>query len=94
MTAESEPTIKATPGQWFPLGATQVDGGVNFAVTSSDATSVQVCLFDENGVETRVSLPEQDGGVWHGVVAGGCTRPRRLLDDSARTVWCNQYHTR
>jgi isoamylase len=65
-----EPAVRARPGQWFPLGATPVDGGVNFAVTATDATSVDLCLFDPDGHESRVALPERDGGVWHGVVGG------------------------
>ncbi|HEX4244519.1 MAG TPA: alpha-amylase family glycosyl hydrolase, partial [Acidimicrobiales bacterium] len=72
MTARSDPTIGVRPGQWFPLGATPVDGGVNFAVTATDAASVDLCLFDEDGHETRMALPERDGGVWHGMATGVC----------------------
>jgi isoamylase len=58
------------PGSWFPLGATLSDGGVNFAVTASQAERVDVCLFDGHGSETRIPLPECDGGIWHGLVPG------------------------
>jgi isoamylase len=70
VTADPGPAVRARPGQWFPLGATPVEGGVNFAVTATDADSVDLCLFDPEGHETRVPLPERDGGVWHGMVAG------------------------
>jgi glycogen operon protein len=53
----------------FPLGATPVAGGANFAVASG-ADAVHLCLFDEVGTETRVGLTEYDAGVWHGFVAG------------------------
>jgi glycogen operon protein len=70
VTATDEPslTLKARPGNWARLGATAVDGGVNFAVASTVAESVQVCLFDPDGTETRVDLDDYDAGVWHGVV--------------------------
>jgi glycogen operon protein len=52
------------------LGATIVEGGVNFAVASTVAESVTVCLFDADGAETRFDLDDYDAGVWHGVVPG------------------------
>ena len=60
----------ARPGLWFPLGATVRDGGTNFAVASGMADGMLLCLFDEQGAETRIPLPERDGGVWHGFVPG------------------------
>ena len=59
---------RALPGSMFPLGATPVAGGANFAVASG-ADAVHLCLFDEAGTETRVGLTEYDAGVWHGFVA-------------------------
>ncbi|MGB5739348.1 MAG: glycogen debranching protein GlgX [Woeseia sp.] len=59
------------PGQPGPLGATVVDGGVNFAVHSSIAESVFLCLFDETGREfLRRELPAYHDGIWHGFLAG------------------------
>lgn len=52
------------------LGATVTEGGVNFAVFSQNASQIFVCLFDNNGTETRVPLPECTGGIWHGHVSG------------------------
>ena len=54
----------------FPLGAHPVEGGVRFAVSSTVADAVQVCLVDEHGGESRVELTEQTFGVWHGTVPG------------------------
>ena len=58
-------------GQPGPLGATWTKKGVNFAVYSSHATRVEVCLFDDkSGRETgRFELPERTGDVWHGLVS-------------------------
>jgi glycogen operon protein len=37
-------------------------------VFSEVAEYVELCLFDADGIETRVTLPEVDGFVWHGFV--------------------------
>jgi isoamylase len=58
------------PGDWFPLGATATTDGTNFALGAEGADSVDLCLFDAEGRETRLPLPEYDGGVWHGFVPG------------------------
>jgi glycogen operon protein len=58
------------PGRAHPLGATPDGGGVNFAVFSDNATRMELCLFDRSGKETRLDLPERDGGVWHGYLEG------------------------
>ncbi|MCA9534615.1 MAG: glycogen debranching protein GlgX [Myxococcales bacterium] len=62
------------PGVPYPLGAVFDGTGTNFAVFSASAKSVELCLFDEHGVEQRIELPESTGGVFHGylpeVVAG------------------------
>src|SRR5579884_3392956 len=52
----------------FPLGATWDGLGVNFALFSSNATKVELCLFDESGERelTRIELPEYTDEVWHG----------------------------
>jgi isoamylase len=61
--------LKARPGDRTYLGATVRDDGVNFAVASTVADSVDVCLFAADGAETRFELDEYDAGVWHGLVA-------------------------
>ncbi|HEY3881583.1 MAG TPA: glycogen debranching protein GlgX [Trebonia sp.] len=62
--------LKVLPGTGAQLGAIPGDGGVNFAVASTVAESVTLCLFDAGGAETRVELPEYTAGVWHGFVPG------------------------
>jgi glycogen operon protein len=59
--------MRVWPGRPAPLGAS-VDGeAINIAVFAGSATSgVEVCFFDDNGVEERIDLPERSGGVWHG----------------------------
>jgi isoamylase len=52
------------------LGATWDGSGTNFAVASSVADAMTLCLFDEAGKETRIPLVDYDAGVWHGFVPG------------------------
>jgi isoamylase len=68
MTQTSAPPV--TPGQPYPLGATWDGEGVNFALYSENATRVEVCIFDENGEETRLQLRERTAFVWHGYLPG------------------------
>jgi glycogen operon protein len=56
------------PGKPYPLGATYDGTGVNFAVFSEVADRIELCLIDDDLVETRIDLPEVDGFVWHGYV--------------------------
>ncbi len=59
------------PGEPGPLGATVHDDGVNFAVRSSVAEAVFLCLFDEHGEEfLRRELPARTHGIWHGFLPG------------------------
>jgi glycogen operon protein len=67
-------TLKARPGNRTYLGATVQADGVNFAVASTIADSVDVCLFDASGAETRFQLDEYDAGTWHGFVPGVTAR--------------------
>ncbi|MFZ2490796.1 MAG: glycogen debranching protein GlgX [Thermoanaerobaculia bacterium] len=54
------------PGRPYPLGATWDGVGTNFSVFSEVASRIELCLFDENGEETRVDLPEVTAYIWHG----------------------------
>ncbi len=54
------------PGKPYPLGATYDGMGTNFSIFTEMAESVELCLFDENGSEARVTLPEVTGFCWHG----------------------------
>ncbi len=58
------------PGRPSPLGANFDGSGVNFALFSEVADRVELCLIDEDDVETRLELCEVDGFVWHGYVPG------------------------
>ena len=61
-------TVKTWPGKPYPLGATWLGNGVNFAIFSEHATSVELCLFDNIDApkeNVRVPLREQTGQVWH-----------------------------
>ncbi|WP_101830234.1 glycogen debranching protein GlgX [Frankia canadensis] len=53
-----------------PLGVRFDGTGVNVAVAAPGADAVEFCLFDAAGAETRHRLPERDGEVWHGRLAG------------------------
>ena len=73
MTQAADPTVTPAvaelwPGKAYPLGATYDGSGTNFAVFSEAAEKVELCLFDADGAETRVTLPEVDGFVWHGFI--------------------------
>jgi glycogen operon protein len=57
--------VDSWPGSAYPLGATFDGSGTNFALFSESAEKIELCLFDENGAETRVVLHEVDAFVWH-----------------------------
>src|SRR2546430_13023935 len=60
--------VKTWLGFPYPLGATWLGNGVNFALFSEAATSVDLCLFDnidppqEN---VRIPVTEHTDQVWH-----------------------------
>ncbi len=58
------------PGEPFPMGATFDGSGCNFSLFSEVAERVELCLFDEDGTETRVDLPEVTAFVHHGYLPG------------------------
>ncbi|WP_424189147.1 glycogen debranching protein GlgX [Actinokineospora sp. G85] len=62
--------MRPWPGTPYPLGATYDGAGTNFALFSEVATRVDLCLFDQDGTEHRVRLPEVDGFVWHAYLPG------------------------
>ncbi|PYE56256.1 glycogen debranching protein GlgX [Deinococcus yavapaiensis] len=69
MTLTKTP-LKVRLGQPYPLGARYDGKGVNFALYSENAKGVELCLFDETGVETRVPVREQTAFVWHLYIDG------------------------
>jgi isoamylase len=58
------------PGNAYPLGATYDGSGTNFALFSEVAERIELCLFDPDGTETRIDLPEVDAFVWHAFLPG------------------------
>jgi glycogen operon protein len=62
--------LAVLPGSPFPLGATPIDGGTNFAIASDIAEGIDLCLFDADGRESRLPLQERDANVWHGFLPG------------------------
>jgi isoamylase len=58
--------MQTWPGSAYPLGATFDGSGTNFALFSEAAERVELCLFDDDGTETRVELRDVDAFVWHG----------------------------
>ena len=63
-------TAAVWPGRNYPLGSTWSEESTNFAVYAPAATQAWVCLFDEDGVETRHQLTERSLGIWHGALPG------------------------
>jgi isoamylase len=78
MTAATpaQPAEPAWPGRPFPLGATWDGRGTTFALWSSSAEAVSVCLFDGAGRESRIRLADRTYHVWHGYLPG--VRPGQL----------------
>src|SRR3954463_1406982 len=60
----TNPARPVWPGRTYPLGATFDGVGTNFAVFSSVAERVELCLFDTSGTETRIDLELSIGQVW------------------------------
>jgi len=53
------------PGTFTPLGAHYDGTGTNFALFSVPATSVDLCLFGDDGTEERVPVTERNSFIWH-----------------------------
>jgi isoamylase len=58
------------PGDSYPLGASWDGVGTNFSLFSEVAERVELCLFDDDGLESRIDLPEVDAFVWHAYLPG------------------------
>jgi isoamylase len=62
--------VNTWPGRPFPLGASWDGHGTNFSLFSENAERVELCLFDDEGIETRVPLEERTTQIWHGYLPG------------------------
>ncbi|AEW96620.1 MULTISPECIES: glycogen debranching protein GlgX [Streptomycetaceae] len=73
--ASVRPPRAVWPGRPDPLGAhpgTAPDGtrGTYFALWAGGAEAVELCLFDDDGTETRAPLTDSVHEVWHGFLPG------------------------
>ncbi len=62
--------IEKWPGRAYPLGATYDGAGTNFSLFSEVAEGVELCLFDDDGVQRCVPLEEVDAFCWHTYLPG------------------------
>ena len=88
------PSYFVAPGSRVPLGATFDGFGTNFAIFSEVAEAIDLCLFDQDGAETKIPMTEVDGYVWHIRLVGlgpGTRYGYRVHGpwDPARGLWCN-----
>ncbi len=86
--------MRTWPGHSYPLGATYDGNGTNFALFSSLAERVELCLIDDAGNEERIELTEVDAFVWHiylPSVQPGQRYGYRVHGPYApeRGMWCN-----
>ncbi|KAJ7965751.1 putative Isoamylase [Quillaja saponaria] len=74
--SETKPSWKIFPGQAFPLGVSEVDNGINFAIFSQHATAVMLCLAitergkpgtaDGDMIELALDpYVNKTGDIWH-----------------------------
>jgi glycogen debranching enzyme GlgX len=65
-------TAVLSAGRPWPLGAHFDGQGINFAVASSEASRIELCLFDDTGTYqlATIALPACTHDVWHGFLAG------------------------
>ena len=82
------------PGSSYPLGADYDGEGTNFSLFSEVAEAVELCLFDEDGVESRLELKDVDAYCWHAYLPA--VRPGQRYGyrvhgpwDPARGLRCN-----
>ncbi len=63
---------KIEKGRHEPMGSYARDGGVNFAVFSQHADSIELCIFDTSGARElrRYQLHGPSDGVFHGFLPG------------------------
>ncbi len=72
MNSHSAAKMRLQHGCHFPPGATWDGSGVNFALFSAHAESVELCVFDADALHevARIALPACTNQVWHGYLAG------------------------
>lgn len=61
----TDPSTRTWPGKPWPVGATWTGTSTNFSLFSENATGVELCLFDEQGVEERIPVLVSDTPAFH-----------------------------
>lgn len=72
-SARENYTREIRPGNPYPLGASWDGNGVNFAVYSENAQSVELCLFENQQAQSenvKIEIQEVTHHVWHVYVVG------------------------
>ena len=77
------------PGRPYPLGATFDGVGTNFSLFSEMAQRVELCLFNADGQETRIDLPESTALCWHGYVSN--VRPGQRYGFRVHGPWAPEH---
>src|SRR5689334_15399742 len=80
--------MRVWPGRPFPLGATWDGRGVNFAVASANATTVELVLFDSPGATMEsvcIPLRARTDTVWHAYLPD--VRPGQLYGYRVNGPW-------
>jgi glycogen operon protein len=86
-SAEHSHRVATSRGRPWPLGATPDAHGTNFAVVSTRAERIELCLFDPTGTRetARVELAERTDDVFHRYLEG--IRPGQLYGLRAHGPW-------
>ena len=70
MTTQSTSSVLEMPATTPALGAHHDGTGATFALYSTVADALDLCLFDDAAAESRWSLQQGDGFVWQGYLPG------------------------
>jgi isoamylase len=65
--SQAPAALEYWPGEPYPFGATYegAGAGTNFSLFSEGAEQAELCLFSEDGTESRLALDEVDAFCWH-----------------------------
>jgi glycogen debranching enzyme GlgX len=87
LSTATPPAHPLTEGRAWPLGAVADASGVNFAVFSSHALAIDLCVFDAEGQDevARHRLTGRSGDIWHGRLEGA--RPGLVYGLRAHGPW-------
>jgi isoamylase len=85
MSAQSMSAAVEVPNTPPRMGAHYDGRGTTFALYSSVADAVELCIFDEAGAETRYALQQGDGFVWQGYAPD--VRPGTLYGFRVHGPW-------